>query len=143
MPLDPQVWMPHLQFVLQTISVMYPQHPNDVTKKKYYDTVQNLPLFFPQSPIGNNFSKMLDDFPVTPYLSSRESFMKWVHFILNKINVAMEWEQDSFYDSLENYYNTYKPKEVQNREMYKRRKKYIQIGMVFSIIVVILFLLRK
>jgi len=86
---------------------------------------------------------MLDDFPVTPYLSSRESFMKWVHFILNKINVAMEWEQDSFYDSLENYYNTYKPKEVQNREMYKRRKKYIQIGMVFSIIAVILFLLRK
>ena len=34
MPLDPEIWMPHFKFTLQTISVMYPQHPNDVTKKK-------------------------------------------------------------------------------------------------------------
>ena len=32
--IDSQVWITHLQFVLQTISIMYPLHPNDVTKKK-------------------------------------------------------------------------------------------------------------
>ena len=31
--IDSQVWITHLQFVLQTISIMYPLHPNDVTKK--------------------------------------------------------------------------------------------------------------
>ena len=33
MPLNPEVWLPHLEFMLQTISVLYPQYPNDVTKK--------------------------------------------------------------------------------------------------------------
>ena len=41
MPLNPDIWMPQFQFTLQTMSLMYPQHPNDVTKKKYYDTKQN------------------------------------------------------------------------------------------------------
>ena len=38
-------------------------------KKKYYDLIQNLPLFFPTI-IRNNLIKMLDKFPVTPYLES-------------------------------------------------------------------------
>ena len=99
MPLSPDIWLPHLQFSLQTISVLYPQHPNDVTKKKYYETIHNLPLFFPQKPIGSEFTKLLDKYPVTPYLSSRESFMRWIHFIINKINAKMEWEQYDFYDT--------------------------------------------
>ena len=103
MPLDPEVWFPHLEFTLQTMSILYPQYPNDVTKKKYYDTIQNLPVFLPEYPMGKEFIKMLDKYPVTPYLSSRESFMKWVHFIMNKIKIKMEWEQDDFFDSLEKY----------------------------------------
>ena len=34
MPLNPDIWMPHFQFILQTIAILYPIHPNDVTKKK-------------------------------------------------------------------------------------------------------------
>jgi hypothetical protein len=142
MPLDPEIWIPHFKFTLQTISLLYPQHPNDVTKKKYYDTIQNIPLFFPQSPLGNDFIKILDKYPVSPYLTSRESFMKWVHFIINKIHEKMDWEQEDFFDSLEKYYDSYKPKEVLNREKYKQRKQYVMIGIVLSIILVILWLLR-
>ena len=143
MPLDPEIWMPHFEFIMQTISVLYPQHPNDVTKKKYYDTIQNIPLFIPQKPLGNEFAKMLDKYPVTPYLESRESFMKWVHFIINKICVKMEWEQSDFFDSLEKYYDAYKPKELINREKYKSRKQYIMIGIVLFIILSTLYLLKK
>ena len=143
MPLDPEIWMPHFEFIMQTISVLYPQHPNDVTKKKYYDTIQNIPLFIPQKPLGNEFAKMLDKYPVTPYLESRESFMKWVHFIINKIRVKMEWEQSDFFDSLEKYYDAYKPKELINREKYKSRKQYIMIGIVLFIILSTLYLLKK
>lgn len=143
MPLDPEVWFPHLEFTLQTISILYPQYPNDVTKKKYYDTIQNLPVFLPEYPIGKEFIKMLDKYPVTPYLSSRESFMKWVHFILNKIKIKMEWEQDDFFDSLEKYYDKYKPKELINKEIYKKRKQYIMIGTTFFLIFTIVYLLKK
>ena len=67
---------------------------------------------FSKFPIGKEFAKMLDKFPVTPYLGSRESFMKWVHFIMNKIKNKMEWEEEDFFDSLEKYYDEYKPKYV-------------------------------
>ena len=142
MPLNPNIWIPHLQFTLQTISVLYPLHPNDVTKKKYYDTIHNIPLFFPLKPIGNEFSKLLDQYPVTPYLSSRESFMRWVHFIMNKINIAMEWEQVDFYDSLEKYYDAYKPKELVEQEKTKRRKQYILIGVTGFLILSVLYMLK-
>ena len=143
MPLDPEVWFPHLEFTLQTMSILYPQYPNDVTKKKYYDTIQNLPVFLPEYPMGKEFIKMLDKYPVTPYLSSRESFMKWVHFIMNKIKLKMEWEQDDFFDSLEKYYDKYKPKELINKEIYKKRKQYIMIGTTFFLIITIIYLLKK
>jgi hypothetical protein len=45
--LDPKVWGPHYWFFLHTLAMTYPHHPNAVTKKKYYEFVQNLPLFLP------------------------------------------------------------------------------------------------
>jgi len=143
MPLNPDIWMPQFQFTLQTMSLMYPQHPNDVTKKKYYDTIHNIPLFLPQKPLGAEFSKLLDEFPVTPYLSSRESFMRWIHFIINKINISMEWEQMDFYDSLEKYYDAYKPKELVEKENFKRRKQYVLIGVTGFLILTVLYMLKS
>ena len=143
MPLNPDIWMSKFQFTLQTMSLMYPQHPNDVTKKKYYDTIHNIPLFLPQKPLGSEFSKLLDEFPVTPYLSSRESFMRWIHFIINKINISMEWEQMDFYDSLEKYYDAYKPKELVEKEKLKRRKQYALIGVTGFLILTVLYMLKS
>ena len=46
MALDPNIWGPHYWFVLHTIALSYPHTPNEVMRKKYYDFVQNIPLFF-------------------------------------------------------------------------------------------------
>lgn len=46
----------------------------------------NIPIFLPSERLGNEFSRLLDKFPVTPYLDSRESFIKWTHFIHNRMN---------------------------------------------------------
>ena len=66
-------------------------------KKKYYDLIQNLPTFIPNKRMGKQFEKKLNEFPVTPYLSSRDSFMKWVHFMHNKINKKLGKPQVNFY----------------------------------------------
>ena len=86
MALDPKVFGPHYWFFLHTISMNYPKYPNAVTKKKYYDFIQNLPLFIPVEKHAADFSKLLDEYPVSPYLDSRDSFVRWMHFIHNKIN---------------------------------------------------------
>jgi hypothetical protein len=143
MGLNHNVWLPHLKFTLQTMAITYPAHPNDVSKKKYYDFIQNLPVFFPLEPIGKNFLKLLDKYPVTPYLSSRMSFMKWIHFILNKIHEQLEQPVDEFYDSLEKYYDEYKPKEIRNKELIKTRQRYIQFGIALLIIGGIFYIYKK
>ena len=48
MTLNKEVWLPYLHFTLQTITMYYPLNPNKATKRKYYDFIQNLPLFFPE-----------------------------------------------------------------------------------------------
>ena len=76
MKLRYEVWLPHLKFTLQTMSLNYPLYPNEVTIKKYYSFIQNLPVFFPDDPMGKFLEKLLDDFPVAPYLNSRTLRLK-------------------------------------------------------------------
>ena len=142
MGLNPKVWMPYLWFILYTIAIEYPKNPNDFTKKKYYSFIQNLPIYFPSYPMGSYFTSLLDKYPITPYLSSRLSFMKWVHYIQCKIKTEMEEEVLEFYESLEKYYNLYKPKEMQNQEKIKTRKRYIQFGLFVFLFTSIILLYR-
>ena len=131
MVLNPKVWGPHYWFVLHTIANTYPLAPNDVTKKKYYDFIQNLPLLLPIEEIGNSFAKYLDKYPVTPYLDSRPSFMKWMHFIHNKINVSIGEPELSMEESMAQYYEEYKPKVVKDAEQRKQREKLIFLLILF------------
>jgi len=143
MALEPKVWGPFYWFVLHTITLTYPINPNETTKKKYYDFIQNLPLFLPIPEIGNNFSKLLDDYPVTPYLDSRPSFIKWMHFIHNKINVSLDMPEMTMDEAMIAYYEHYKPKEVKNEEQRKRREKYVFLGIVLLIIIAVIYLYNK
>ena len=136
MALDPTVWGPHYWFVLHTIAITYPEHPNDVVKKKYYDFLHNMPLFLPVKEIGNGFSKMLDKYPVTPYLDSQASFVKWVHFIHNKYNIALDKPELSMDEAISAYYELYKPKAVKEEEERKRREKiaFVIIAIVITVL---------
>jgi hypothetical protein len=125
MVLDSKIWGPHYWFVLLTIAICYPIHPNDVTKKKYYELIHNFPLFMPDSKMGNRFSDLLDKYPIAPYLDSRDSFIKWVHFIHNRINVLLKKDEISLSQALKEYYNNYKPKALQIHEERRYRKKLI------------------
>jgi hypothetical protein len=143
MALDPKIWGPHYWFVLHTIALTYPAYPNDVIKKKYYDFIQNLPLFIPVPEIGNIFMTLLDKYPVTPYLDSQQSFIKWMNFIHNKINLSLELPEMSLDDAMFAYYEHYKPKVVKEKEQRKRREKYVFIGIVSIFVVLSLYLYTK
>ena len=106
--LDPKVWGPHYWFFLHTLSMTYPIYPNAVSKKKYYDIIQNLPLFIPVENISSEFSRLLDMYPVVPYLDNRESLIRWMHFIHNKINQKLEKPQITLNEFYVKYYEEYK-----------------------------------
>ena len=137
--LSSTVWGPHYWFVLQTISMTYPEHPNDITKKKYYQLIQNLPIFIPNKKMGKKFEELLNEFPISPYLSSRLSFMKWVHFIHNKINKKLGKTEINFFKGLEKYYSNYIPKKTLKKQRYKKIKIYTSMFVICLIIITLYF----
>jgi hypothetical protein len=111
----------------------YPHHPNAVTKKKYYEFIQNLPLFLPVEQISGEFSKLIDKYPITPYLDNRDSFVRWMHFIHNKINQKLEKPQISLNDFFIKYYDEYKTYDEKLIEYNKLKGKVIYFSIVLLI----------
>ena len=137
---DPTVWGPHYWFFLNTIAHTYPLYPNEVTKRKYYDLIQNMPLFIPNPKIGDDFSKLLDSYPVSPYLDNRDSLIRWVHFIHNRINRLLDKEEITLYEELDNYMSQYKPKQLKISETFRIQKEYIIAGFTILCVILIIYL---
>lgn len=135
--LNPQIWGPHYWFVLYTIAYSYPDYPNEFTKRKYYDFLQNMPLFIPHVDIGNHFSELLDKYPCSPYLSSRDSFKKWVHFIHNKVNTRIGKKELSFLHCDDLYNDLYKPQPVILSERLHVKKHHIYLFLTIACIIFI------
>ena len=134
MHFDSAVWGPHYWFFLHTAARTYPHTPNEVTKRKYYDLIQNMPLFIPNEDMGNNFSKILDKYPVTPYLDNKDSFVRWVHFIHNKINHRIGKEEISYMKAMDTYNSAYKPQPIYLSEKINFRKHYIHILLILVLL---------
>jgi FAD-linked sulfhydryl oxidase len=127
---DPSVWGPHYWFFLHTVARSYPEHPTKTTQRKYYDLIQNMPLFIPNEEMGDKFSHMLDKYPVSPYLDNRDSFVRWVHFIHNKYNFSLGKEEYSLQTGLDKYEAEYEPKPVYLSNIINMRKHYIHIALI-------------
>jgi hypothetical protein len=141
--LDPKIWGPSYWFFLHTLAMTYPHYPNAVTKKKYYEFIQNLPLFIPVDEVSNEFSLLLDKYPITAYLDNRESFVRWLHFIHNKINQKLEKPQINLNEFYIQYYEAYKSTANKMTDYYKWLGKLIYIFIIIFIIVIIYYLYDK
>jgi len=97
----------------------------------------------PVEEIGNNFSKFLDKYPVSPYLESRQSLVRWTHFIHNKINTALNLPTINLEEALSEYYEQYKPKEVKDHQERRRREKIAFCIILTGILVSVGYLYRK
>lgn len=140
---DPKTWGPNFWFFLQTIAMTYPIHPNETSKKKYYDLITNLPIFLPNSEFGNQFSGLIDQFPITPYLDSRESFMRWINFIHNRINIRLGKPEISFELGIEMYKQHYAPKVEYSVEKEMMKQRVVYISIILLLIALIGFVYNK
>ncbi len=125
-----KVWGPHYWFFIMTLALSFPDFPNDVTKRKYYDFFSNLPLFIPDEKMGQEFSKMLDKYPVTPYLGSKDSLVRWVVFIHNKYNEMTGKDEISIDEAMSRYYNLYLPKPIYIHETLKMRRYHLHVAFI-------------
>lgn len=140
------VWGPHYWFVLHSIARTYPNHPTNVSKKKYYEFIQNIPVFLPNAEIGDFFSELLEKYPVTSYLDSKMSLMKWLHFIHNKINRYLNKETISFNEATYHYMNQYNQTLKGGNKFkmhYERRYKIMVFLCIFTVLSISIYFLYK
>ena len=93
--------------------------------------------------MGNEFSKLLEQYPIITYLDSRDSFIRWMHFIHNKINEKLEKPKISINDFYVKYYEEYKPKNIKMKEYYRWREKIIYILVLLGASGLIVYLYKK
>ena len=138
--LDATVWGPHYWFFLHTAAMTYPLTPNDGVKKKFYEFIQNMPLFIPDTAMANGFQRMIDTYPLTPYLDSRDSLVRWTHFIHNKMNKRLGQKQVSITKFYEEYHAQYKPRDVKYVEYAKTKRNVLYAAIVGALFCGIVYL---
>lgn len=143
MKLDSKIWGPHYWFFLHTAAMSYPVTPNDTVKKKFYEFIQNFPLFIPDPKISASFTTILDTYPVSPYLDSKDSFVRWTHFIHNKINKKLEKDVISLEKFYINYYKQYETTSEKQIQYIKMKKHITYAVIVASLLVLIYFVYKK
>jgi hypothetical protein len=141
--LSPLIWGPPLWHTLFTFALAYPLQPNAITKRKYYDFIQNLPLFLPNAEIRKTFGALIDEYPVQPYLKTRDSFVHWVHFIHNRVNKMTGRPEITLYEAMDRYYAQYKTPSIALSEKWGVSKGTIHNAVILVLLGWILYLNRS
>ena len=132
--MDATVWGPHYWFFLHTVTMTYPLRPNDGAKKKYYELIQNIPLFIPNVSMAKSFQETLDAYPVSPYLDTRDSLTRWMHFIHNKMNKRLGKREISITKFYEDYHENYKTRNVKIVEYAKTKRQLLYALLICALL---------
>ena len=133
--LNPDIWFPHIWFFFRTMAHSFPNNPTSITKRKYYDCIQNMPLFLPHNECSNLFLHLLDVYPVSPYLNNKDDFMLWIHFMENMVNKQIGKIEYTQIQHKEQYYNEFKPPKLIHFKKIGLKKSHI-----ITVLMVVLFL---
>ena len=133
--MDPNVWGPHYWFFLHNVAFNYPNYPTTIQKKIYYRLIHNFHEFLPNKTIGNLFLKLINKYPVTPYLDSQKDLIKWMHFIHNKINVRLDKPTITLSEHYQEFHTLYEPKQSKLKKMIKRNYKMLLGSLVVLVII--------
>lgn len=134
-----EVWGPPFWFFIHTLALSYPNYPNEITKRKYYDTITNMPLFIPNEKMGDAFARLLDEFPVTPYLTNKDSLMHWTFFIHNKYNKVLGKREITFDEAIQMYADKYHPKAPIKKHL-NLNTTHLYYGLIILLLIAVLFL---
>ena len=139
MELDMNVWGPHYWFIIHTVAMTYPKVPGSTTKKRYYTFYTELPYLLPHKKSRKLFTDILQKYPITPYLDSKESLIKWTHFIHNKVNIKYNKPTVSYKEFYETYHRQYIPKPVVKYNYREWYKKIVYILLITVILITIFY----
>lgn len=132
--LPPETWGPQYWFFLHTVSNVYSDTPTPAMKRLYYDLFTRFHNLIPHQDSASNFKCLMDAFPISPFLDSRSSLIRWTHFIHNKVNSKLGKREPTFEEATEQYLKAVSPKRPPKPWVKKREKLLIVLVVVCALI---------
>lgn len=136
---DPHFYIPKLNFFLNTITINFPNKPNDYMKKIYYDLLNNFHIYIPTVTLQKFYKNLLYNYPIKPYLDNKNDFEKWILLIINSFRIKINEKPFSYLENKQNYNEHYLPKKIYIHNKIKKYRKYL----IFLIITVMLLVINK
>lgn len=107
--IKPSVWGPPGWKFMHYVSLGYPDTPNETDKQHYKEFYESLQHVLPCHTCAQNYKDNLRTMPIDDALGSRDSLIKWVIDIHNKVNIETGKKQLDYNEALNLYLKQQSP----------------------------------
>ena len=87
--MNPKFWGPHGWIFLHAVTMNYPKNPTNHDKHVYANFFKSLQKVLPCEKCCVHYSQNIQEYPIEPALESRDSLVRWLIKIHNKVNADL------------------------------------------------------
>tara|TARA_B110001469_G_C9638905_1_gene320888 strand:+ start:458 stop:877 length:420 start_codon:yes stop_codon:yes gene_type:complete len=105
--MNAEIWGPHAWMFLHSITLVYPHQPTTEEEQYYYNFFDNLQNILPCEICKSHYKQHLIDYPLMDNLNSKDSLIRWLINVHNKINIMKgkpEWTYQEVIDHYDKIY---------------------------------------
>lgn len=105
--MNADIWGPHAWMFLHSITLVYPHNPTTNEKQNYYKFFDNLQNILPCELCKSHYKKHLTEYPLMDNLNSKDSLIRWLINVHNKINLMKGKPQWTYQEVIDHYDKIY------------------------------------
>jgi len=140
--MNPEIWGPPTWMFLHSVSLAYPKNPLEEDRKNYSKFFNNLQPVLPCYKCSMNYLHHIQEDPVENHLDNKESLVKWLIGMHNKVNKLNNKDILSYDEVIDKYKNIYSLKNNDSfdkeNEIYPQRKNNKILLYLFIFLVLLL-----
>lgn len=106
--MNPAIWGPPFWFILHSIALNYPERPTFIERRNHFEFFRNLQNVIPCEECRKNYAMHFRQYPLTPFLDSRQSLLQWtiiMHNLVNRMHGASTMTTDEVTTLYRNVYD--------------------------------------
>ena len=115
--MDPRIWGPPAWTFLHSVTLAYPDNPTETDRTNYKKFFNSLQPVLPCLKCSNNYLTHIQEDPVENHLTDKESLVKWLIEMHNKVNRLYDKPEVSYDEMLDRYKKLYN---VSNNSMFDK-----------------------
>jgi len=101
--MNPKFWGPHGWIFLHSVTMNYPKEPTNEDKTLYRNFFSSLKRVLPCEKCAYHYKQHINDDPIEPALENRNTLVRWLIKIHNKVNEDLGKPQHTYEQVIEEY----------------------------------------